>query len=217
VLEDAYTTDGDDLRLSRRSLPCRTGDRRVHTAESGKTVLLLPDSAPSVRSMLAAFASPVVTAREQSGGRMTVEGILETTLLYMTDDSAVPVTVFQEEPFRLTFNVQAGEEDFVTLHCADIDASPITSDRVELRYVMHLTADGVTAEEVTFVTDAQPVAVSAPTQDIVLYFTQPGETLWDIARRYRVPVKGVRELNPELTGDPKTGQGVVVWRREKMA
>ena len=52
---------------------------------------------------------------------------------------------------------------------------------------------------------------------IILYFTQPGETLWDIARRYRVPVRDVQNLNPSLKSEPKVGQGVVIWRREKEA
>ena len=50
----------------------------------------------------------------------------------------------------------------------------------------------------------------------VLYFTQPGEGAWEIARRYRIPESELRALNPDLQGDPKTGQGVVVWRRKQV-
>ena len=148
---------------------------------------------------------------------MTVSGNLLTTLLYMTDDSDAPVSVHQEAPFRTTFAAQAGEDALVMLTAGEVDAAPITSDRVELRYILRLTADGVQAQPLRLVTDAQEVAAEKPTEDIVLYFTQPGETLWDIARRYRLPVQGVKALNPELSGDPRTGQGVVVWRRSAAA
>lgn len=217
VMADAYTTQGDDLRLTSRSVSCRTGDERCQTAESAKTMLLLPESAPPVRSVLTAFVTPVATSREQTGGRMTVSGNLLTTLLYMTDDSDAPVSVHQEAPFRTTFAAQAGEDALVMLTAGEVDAAPITSDRVELRYILRLTADGVQAQPLRLVTDAQEVAAEKPTEDIVLYFTQPGETLWDIARRYRLPVQGVKALNPELNGDPRTGQGVVVWRRSAAA
>jgi len=143
--------------------------------------------------------------------------MLEVTLLYMTDDSAAPVAVFQEEPFRVTFAAQAGEDDTLALSVGDVDVSAITSDRVEMKYILHLDVTGQRTQEVRLVTDAQPVAAAEPDKSIILYFTQPGETLWDIARRYRVPVKEIRELNPELTGEPKTGQGVVVWHRCKGA
>ena len=213
VLSDAYTTGGDNLHLTTRDVRCRVEDNRAQVAESGKLMLMLPEGAPAVRGVLAGFASPVMTNREQHGGRLTVEGMLEVTLLYMTDDSAAPVAVFQEEPFRVTFAAQAGDDDSLALAVGDVDVTAITSDRVEMKYIMHLNVSGHRTEEVRLVTDAQPVAAPAPDASIVLYFTQPGESLWDIARRYRVPVKEVRELNPELTGEPKIGQGVVVWHR----
>lgn len=105
----------------------------------------------------------------------------------------------------------------LSLTATEAEARPVTSDRVELRYLLHLQGDGIQAQEVQLVTDAQPVAAPQPTEDIVLYFTQPGETLWDIARRYRLPESSVRALNPELTGEPGAGRGVVVWRRSGAA
>lgn len=213
VLADAYTTKGDDLRLTGSEMRVRTGDERLRTAESGKTLLLLPEDAPPVRTMLAASAVPVMSSWEQTGGRLLAEGLLRTTLLYMTDDSSAPISVRQETPFRAAFAAQAGRDAALHLSLTQAEAVPITSDRVELRYILHLDGEELQSAPLHLVTDAQSVAADQPTQDIVLYFTQPGESLWDIARRYRVPVDIVRELNPELSGEPKTGQGVIVWRR----
>ena len=213
VLADAYTTKGDDLRLTGSEMRVRTGDERLRTAESGKTLLLLPEDAPPVRTMLAASAMPVMSSWEQTGGRLLAEGLLRTTLLYMTDDSPAPISVRQETPFRAAFAAQAGRDAALHLSLTQAEAVPITSDRVELRYILHLDGEELQSAPLHLVTDAQSVAADQPTQDIVLYFTQPGESLWDIARRYRVPVDSVRELNPELSGEPKTGQGVIVWRR----
>lgn len=213
VLSDAYTTTGDDLSLTTCEVSCRVDDRRIQVAESGKVMLMLPEGSPAVRSVLCGFASPVITSREQLGGRLTVEGMLEITLLYMTDDAAAPVTVFQEEPFRMTFAAQTGEDDFLTLSVREVDMTAITSDRVEMKYIMHLNVSGMVSETVQLVTDAQCVPAEADDGGIVLYFAQPGETLWDIARRYRVSVRSIRQLNPDMTGEPKTGQGVVVWHR----
>lgn len=213
LLDDAYTTTGDDLRLTCQEVVCRTGDRSQQAAESGKTMLILPEGNPSVRSVLCAFATPVATGREQIGGRLTVEGMLEVSLLYMTDDSEAPCAAFLEEPFRVTFAAQAAEDDFLSLQCADVEAIAITSDRIELRYIMHLAISGVQTETAKLVTEVLPVSGNGVDGSIVLYFTQPGERLWDIARRYRVPEKEIRELNPEVTEEPKPGQGVVVWHR----
>ena len=217
VLDDAYTTSGDALTLTGQTVSCRVDDGFCQAAESGKAMLMLPEGSPAVRGLMCGFASPVLTGRERIGGRLNVEGMLEVTLLYMTDDSPAPVAVRMEEPFRMTFAAQTGEEDFIALSMTDVDVSAVTSDRVEMKYIMHLQASGTRTREARLVTDVACAPAEEMPGGIILYFTQPGETLWDIARRYRVPVRDVQNLNPSLKSEPKVGQGVVIWRREKEA
>lgn len=186
----------------------------MHAAESGKAALLLPEGAAPVRTMLAAFATPVLTNFTQQGNRLLTEGTLDVTLLYMTPGNDAPVSVHMEAPLRAAFAGSASPEDMVFLTAADVEAVPITSDRVEMRYVLHAQVEGMASTQVMVVTDAAPIPADPGTRDIVLYFTQPGETTWDIARRYRIPEDALRRLNPDLSGDPQTGQGVVIWRRQ---
>ena len=213
LVADAYTTAGDGLRLTREEMSVRTGDHRLKAAESAKAPLLLPEEAPPVRTVLAAFAAPVLTGFEQQGSRLQTEGMLTVTLLYLSDDSASVQSARMDAPFRMTFAADALPDDQVTLHVSDAEAIPITSDRLELRYVMHLQTEGVRAQPVTVVTEAQAVPAAAPTRDVVLYYAQPGDSLWDVAKRYRVGEDAVRALNPDLPDALKPGQGVVVWRR----
>ena len=64
------------------------------------------------------------------------------------------------------------------------------------------------------VTEAELVDAAAPSDCLILYFTQPGESAWDIARRYRLPRTQLEELNPALRqGEPLCGQSLLVWRR----
>ncbi len=213
VLTDAYTTSGDDLKLTRAPMTIRTGDNRMSAAESGKAGLLLPEGARPIRTMLAAFANPVMTNFTQQGSRLIAEGTLDTTLLYLSGDGGAPVSARVEAPFRAAFAAEATPEDLVLLTASNVEAVPITSDRVELRYILHAQVEGLRTESVTVTTDAAAVPAAAVTKDIVLYFTQPGESAWDIARRYRIPEGELRSLNPDLSGEPKAGQGLVVWNR----
>ena len=218
VLQDAYTTAGDDVRLTRTPVRCRVEDHEVQAAESGKLMLMLPEGSPAARTVLCGFAVPVLTGREQIGGRLTVEGMLEVTLLYMTDDSDAPVTVFQEEPFRLTFAAESAPEDFLTLTVGEVDVSAITSDRVEMKYILHLRGSGLETQEANLATEAERVEAEPPSESLILYFTQPGEETWDIARRYRLPRAQLMEMNPGLeNAEPTPGQSVVVWHRQLQA
>jgi len=213
VLTDAYTTANDDLKLTRTPVVIRTGDNRTYAAESGKAALMLPEGAQPIRTMLAAFAKPVMTAFTQQGSRLVAEGSLDTTLLYLTGDGGAPVSARIEAPFRAAFAAEAAPEDIVLLSSSNVEAVPITSDRVELRYILHAQVEGLRTSEVTVTTDVASVPAAAVTRDIALYFVQPGETAWDIARHYRIPEGELRKLNPDLSGEPKAGQGLVVWNR----
>ncbi len=213
VLTDAYTTTGDDLRLTDSACTLRTGSTRTRTAESGKAAILLPDGAAPVRTMLAAFATPALSSFTQQGSRLITEGVMNATLIYLSDRSEMPLAVRVEAPFRSAFAASAAPEDLVTLTAANVEAFPITSDRIELRYILQAEVEGLQITQTAIVTDAVTVPAAPVTTDIVLCFAQPGEGAWEIARRYRIPESELRRLNPDLVGEPKTGQGLVVWRR----
>lgn len=213
LLTDAYTTGGDELLLTHEPMRIRTGGGRLHAAESGKAALLLPEGAQPLRTMLAAFAQPVLTSHTQQGSRLVAEGVLETTLVYMSGEGDVPVSARVDAPFRAAFPVSAGPEDLLSVSASGVEAVPVTSDRAELRYILHLDVDSHQAEAVSPVTEAASVPGKTPTKDIVLYFAQPGETVWDIAKRYRLAESELRALNPDMQGEPVAGQGLVVWRR----
>lgn len=193
----------------------RTGQRRASAAESGKTTLLLPDGTPPVRGMLAAFATPIMTAQDSTGSRLNTEGMLEITLLYMTDENTAPVTVHQETPFRTSFAVSAAPDSIITLTADEVEAVPITSDRVELRYVLRLTCDGVETQSAHLLTDAQEETADEVDDGLYLCYCQTGEDWWTLAKEYRVPQEKLRRLNPDLPDALKAGTGVVVWKKSQ--
>lgn len=213
LLEDAYTTSGDSLRLSSVPVHYRTGNTDLQTAESGKAMLILPDTAPPVRSVLCCFASPILSGHTITGGRTHAEGQLKLTLLYMTDDSTAPVSVSLTEPFKMMFSATPAEDDLLLLHLSNIDAGVITSDRIELRYIMHMAIRGITSTEGRLITDAEPVSAATPSDGVILAFPAQGEEAWSIARNYRIPLARLKELNPSLSDMPLEGHGIIIWRK----
>lgn len=213
ILRDAFTLDGPTLVWQEQPMTIRTGETYATAAESGKTTLLLPDGTPPVQTMLCAFLTPVMTAQEATPSRMNVEGMLEITLLYMTQGSDAPVTVHQEAPFHASFAVTCAQEQHITLTCGEVEAVPITSDRVELRYVLHMACEGVQTASVTLLTDAQEKDAPAPESGMTLWFVGNGETWWQLAERFRVPMAQLRQLNPDVPDELRPGQSIIVWKK----
>lgn len=213
ILRDGYTTEGDALTLTTGEAAYRADDVTIRAAESGKAMLLLPDGTEKVERVLCAFVMPTMQAAHQTGDRLAVEGTLAVTLVAMPANGGGPVSITVEEPFRQTFAAAPGEDDALRLSVTDAEATVLTGDRIELRYVMHLDADGQQTAVTPIITDAVTVPAEPEDGSIVLYFIQPGETLWDVAKRYRVSIADILRLNPEMTEDVQPGQGVVVWHR----
>ncbi|NLV57858.1 MAG: DUF3794 domain-containing protein [Clostridiales bacterium] len=215
ILQDAYTTQGDLLTPVVEEVRRALGYQQIHTAESGKMTLLLEGEQPPARTPIKAFLRPIVTDVNRQGGRLLLDGMMETTLLYMTDGSEVPVSYSTEEPFHMVFACDVSDPEGISLMPSNVDVNGITSDRVEIKYILHLFCNDVQLTTDSLVSDvtrqpAQPVSAG-----IVLYFTQPEETLWDIAKRYQVSKESLQRMNPELVGDGpfEIGRSVILWQR----
>jgi len=212
LLLDAYTTQGNALSLDASAVRRAVSRRQLHTAESGKLTLLL-DGQPPVRTPLKATLRPVITDLSRSGGKLAVEGMMESTLLYMTDDDPAPQVFAAEEPFRAVFACDPSLPESLLLTASNIDPVTITSDRVEIKYILHLDCYDVQLSAQPLVTEVTAHASEPAQPGILLCFSQPGETVWDIAKRYRVSPDGLKRMNPALRDGAAESQRVILWKR----
>ncbi|MBR1584487.1 MAG: LysM peptidoglycan-binding domain-containing protein [Clostridia bacterium] len=213
VLRDVFTTDGPAIDAVSQQVVFRNGTVNAQAAESGRAVMLLPEGSPRVKTALLGFVRPVLVKAEQQNGKLTADGILAAALIYLTDDSDVPVSVEQEIPFHTVFALDASPDDALSLTAVQVEPAPITGDRVELKYILRLFAEGVRKGEARVITDAEAVDAPAARQGIVLSFVQPGESLWDIAKRYRVSMDEIRHLNPQVEDGMQAGTPVITYKR----
>lgn len=201
LLLDAYTTVGDALQLSTQEMRRAVRTQQIRTAESGKLTLLL-DSQPPVRTPLRAVLTPVITDLTRQNGKTVVEGMMDVTLLYMTDDDPAPRSYRTEEPFRMVFSCELSIPDALTLTPGSVDVSGVTSDRVEVKYILHLDCTDIQLAPETLVTQITPQPAPDQPHGVIVCFARPGETLWDIAKRYRVSADSLLHLNPSSTSAP---------------
>ena len=213
VLRDVFTTGGQNVETVSQQAVFRNGTVNGQTAESGRAVMLLPEGSPRVKTALLGFVRPVLVKAEGQNGKIAADGILTASLIYLTDDSDVPVSAEQELPFHAVFSLDASPEDALSLAAVQAEPTPITGDRVEFKYILRLSAEGVRKGEARVITDAETAEAAPAAKGIALHFVQPGETLWDIAKRCRVKVDEIREMNPQITGEAAAGTPVITYKR----
>ena len=213
ILRDVFTTQGDMLEAQTQRVSFRTGTVNETAAESGRAMIALPEGSPRVKTPLLAFIRPVLTGAERQKEKLRAEGVLDVTLIYLTDEGEAPVSVRLEEPFRAAFITQAQPEDALTLTAAQVEPSAVTGDRVELKYILRLQASGVRKGEAEVVADVASAPAPERKRGMVLYYLQPGEALWDLAKRYRVSLEDLNRLNPALPDSPAPGTPVLAFIR----
>lgn len=211
ALQDVFTLQGEGIETHGQQVIYRTGMINEQAAESGKAILLLPEGSARVKTALLSFARPILLKAEKTHGRLITEGILETSLVYMTDDSPIPISVQQEAPFRTAFSTQAEPEDILTLSVLQAEPSAITGDRVEIKYILQLEAQGIRKGAAQLIVDGTAVSLPEEEKGLALCFLQPGETLWDIAKRYRVPLQQLYQINPDYQERP--GTPVIAYKK----
>ena len=212
LMLDAYTTQGDRLELTMQPVSRALGFRQVHTAESGKLTLLM-DGQPPARTPLRATLRPVMTDWSRAGGKLTVEGMMEITLLYMTDDNDAPQSFQTEEPFRMSFACDLSLPESLTLTPGNIEVIGVTSDRVEVKYILHLDCYDVQLAQNPLITQVTAQSAEEIEPGILLCLSQPGETVWEIAKRYRVSPESLKRMNPDLQDGSAVSQRVILWHR----
>ena len=201
LLLDAYTTQGDKLVLTSQQVSRAGEHRQIRTAESGKLNLIL-DGQPPVRTPLRAALTPIITDLSRLSGKLVVEGMMDVTLLYMTDEEPAPQSWRTEEPFRMVFACDPALPEAITLTPGNVDVSAVTSDRVEVKFILHLDCADVQLMPQELVAQVAAVPGEEVPAGVLVCFAQPGETLWDIARRYRVSTESLRKMNPGLSDPP---------------
>lgn len=197
LVTDAFVTGGNTQAEGEEISFC-TEMINEQTAESARVQLLLPEDAPRIKTALCAFVRPVLAGAMEQNGRLNVDMMLCTTLLYMTEDSGIPLSYTAEEPLRLSFPCSAGTEDMLSLSATHVEASVVAGDRAEIRCVISLQAKGERFEQVYALCGMERGGETAPGGEMALYISQPGERLWDVMKRYRLSEAAVKALNEQI-------------------
>ncbi|MEY8393968.1 SPOCS domain-containing protein [Lachnospiraceae bacterium 45-P1] len=136
-------------------------------------------------------------------GELSIDGVLEVRLLYLTADDASPVGASTEMlPFHMIAEVPSTSPNSayqVEPGIEQISAVMLGGDTVEIKGV--ITADILVlrqvCEQVILDVKEQPVNVEALKQmpGIVGYLVQPGDSLWKIARTFHTSVEDIMTAN----------------------
>ena len=194
ALADAYATRGnrvetedEDVRL------CRAVDR-AKVCELVRGTVLIGENAPGVGTVIATQVHPSIGEWRNENGQGRIEGVAETRVLYMPGGSDIPASAEAELPFSLTVPQLLNDDSLIDLQVLSAEANALMSDRLEMKLQLSVACETRQRTEVEIVTQ---IAEGTPLQrrpGIVVSWPSPGETAWDIGKRYGIPAQSIGEV-----------------------
>lgn len=197
VLTDAYQTGPTDLALTRQEVEVCAALPSAQAELSFKSTLPLPEGAAPAGTVLAAHVLPVIAGWRTEGESTRVEGLLESTAVYLASPGGEITSTRGELPFEMELPGAFDPDAWVEVSASDAEAGALMSDRLELRCRLTARAEGRSSLTRDLITDAQPVEAPPQRQGVVLCYPQPGEERWELAKRYRVRPEEMKPLSGE--------------------
>lgn len=208
LLQDAYDSEGS-FAVQKQNRECMQYSCTYQKSLSQSEQLTVPNHLPEAYLPLYGVAQAAITAvhREEEG--ISVDGVLQLTAVYQCDGGLVHS--FTEE-LPLSFNLEQRCDLIVptlSVHSVKLSGS---GRLLEAQISLVMSGDCYVRSDVCFVDD---LLYSEPTEGkrgILLYFADRNETLFDVGKRFGVPISEIQQCNPNIKEPLNDGDRIVLIR-----
>lgn len=181
--------------------------------------LRVKNPAAHILQLIHTEAEARITDSRMTENGIEADGVLEVCGIYVTGDDEIPYgTIRGSIPFREQIDVGGmGTGTMYTLDCMTDDVSVTMADseeidvraQVRIKAVIYQNRPVSVLESVTVGPKDYQKLEELPGMAILLF--EEGDSLWNIGKKYYLPVKKIRELNgiPE-NREPEPGSRIMV-------
>jgi len=223
VIEDAYSPEVDvAMEQQVFNIDQVVDEDREQTTI--KEIIDLPADIPEIVQIYNVITKPYISETRLENGKIVVEGVVDTYLLYLSDSQENPIFSYKQEiPFRHDINVSNVEPDMACDVKAEVDHCSYSmngSSEVEIRCILGIASKVIKTSQVDLITglELKPYAdvQEHKRPSIVIYFVQKEDTLWKIAKKYRTTVQEILAVNKIENAEAiRPGQQLMIPGRQR--
>ena len=163
----------------------------------------LEKNKPEITQIYNIIAHPLLLKTTIDAGAVVVEGLIDTCIIYLSENPEIPVSSHKfKAPFSQRIDVDGLTKDTactVTLSLDHVSYNINMGHETDVRYILSVLVRASKRNTIDYVEGAVeipvPAAMKTPGYHVRIYFVQKGDTLWDVAKRYRVKTDTLRALN----------------------
>ena len=201
VIADAYSLSRK-LNMEQKMFKSKKIISKEKSQITLKETVYIDGDNPEIAEVFNVLSKPSMLECSVGNGIVTLEGAVNNNILYVANNSEQPVSCYDcEIPFRQNVEVKEikpnmnCEADLNVEHC---NYSMISANEVEIRVIINVcikVIDTVQLPLVIKVTENLLEEKKSEDPSITIYFTQPEDTMWKIAKKYYTKVEDIKKIN----------------------
>ncbi len=183
-----------------------------------KASVSLPDYLPEIFQVFNVSAVASVDRLTAEDNEITMFGHIKFNILYVSTDEALPLCSHQEtSEFSHSFHIMGAEEQTLCdakIFTEHVDYTMSGGNSLDLRVILGLNVRSFKNETLMQITDIEITEPECNTPEpcIIIYFVQPGDSLWKIAKKYHTTVSALMECNGLTSDKLDIGQQLRICR-----
>ena len=198
ILEDIYFPGKKcDVKSERKTLKKSIWEGT--SRESFKNICTLPKDEKGISRIFSVTSCPVINEYITNENSITLKGTLTFSVLYLNSENSL-----NSHTCRFEFSHKAQTDTSSENINYECDISVLGTNfnicseneievRTNVEFFMRLTED-FTLDIITDCSAYENEADNSLPQ-LIIYFVQKGDTLWDIAKRYNTTIKRIKDAN----------------------
>ncbi len=216
MITDIY---GVTKEVEAASRPCTL--RRLLSRVSGKTRVtdrVRAKSSHGILQLLHSEGRVMIEDQQAVEGGILLTGSLQLHVMYITGNDEAPYGGFQTQiPFQYKLEVADMEPEDMGMVRGDLEQLQVTmldGEEMDVKAVLSFHTIVLGNMPMNILQDVQvrdlDTAVLSSLPGMAIYVVRPGDNLWNIGRRYYVPVDTLRSVNRLDSDELKVGQKLLV-------
>lgn len=190
-----------------------------------KESVIIGGENPNIKELLSLTSNPNLLEHRILEDNIEIEGIVNSKLLYTTNDPLEPVRAQNiETHFSTNIDVPGINPDMdcdISFDIENCDFNIISAREIEIRAILNVNTTALRNAKIPQITDVQELPVEDTDlrnePSLKIYFAQNNDCLWDIAKKYCVRMDEIRKINPSIDFENLlVGQQIIIPKRNAL-
>lgn len=186
-----------------------------------KDIVSIDGNNPDISEVFNVLSKPVLFQLKPGNGNITLEGIVNNSVLYVANNNEQPIFCYNYEmPFTQEINIKEVKPNMgceVELDVEHCNYSMISANEVEIRVVVNVNTQVYDEAEIDVLSnvsvDESEIKNNINNPSITIYFSQPGDNLWAIAKKYNTTIEDIKKVNNIENDRFDTGDQIIIPRK----